>query len=173
MNAVVDTVRPNGAETGWKQTGRPHVNREAYTEDDVITAFQTGDRRGEKRGIEIGKQQAFEEQKRQDEALLKERVDLTAEQTLEVISEIRNLGSQVVAANLRVNSLNHFDILLVVSSQAYRDKTIYAIYEKIEELEDKFSADDYFISFSLVWDGDSLNSSKVTSQGYYHSLIGL
>ena len=86
--------------------------------------------------------------------------------TKEVISIMSQFGIEAASARLRMDTWNRLKVIIIVSPSALDSGNIYKLYDEIAAIERREQSDKYCISFSLLANGETLNSSRLLSDGY-------
>ena len=86
--------------------------------------------------------------------------------TKEVINIMAQFGIEAVEARLRLDTWNRLKVIILVPASAMDSENIYKVYDEISAIESREQSDRYCITFSLLADGETLNKSRLVSDGY-------
>lgn len=86
--------------------------------------------------------------------------------TKEVINIMAQFGIEAVGARLRLDTWNRLKVIILVPASAMDSENIYKVYDEISAIESREQSDRYCITFSLLADGETLNKSRLVSDGY-------
>lgn len=138
------------ASTVWIRT----VPSKSFTDDDVIQAWEKGKQDGVSELIGLAVDQ------------LEKNMKAAFAHTKEVINIMTQFGIDAVGARLRLDTWNRLKVIILVPGSAMDSGNIYKLYDEISAIERREQSERYCITFSLLADGETLNTSRLVSDGY-------
>lgn len=138
------------ASTVWIRT----VPSKSFTDDDVVQAWEKGKQDGVSELIGLAVDQ------------LEKNMKAAFAHTKEVINIMTQFGIEAVGARLRLDTWNRLKVIILVPASSMDSGNIYKLYDEISAIESREQSDRYCITFSLLADGETLNKSRLVSDGY-------
>jgi len=160
MNGILQTeVESGGYGEKWKNEG--DSSKDAFTANDVLDAYESGAKVGEKR-------------------LLERITDLIHKQTLlamdvceQIWTYLKENDFEPISLHLKRNDVSAYTALFVVSEEKYLSEAFENVYAHVFSLVDKVNSREYHLGVHFMPLSEAYNKEMVLADGFVYSYNAL
>jgi hypothetical protein len=125
-----------------------------YTSDHVIDAYLTG------------KNETLEQTEKLIIDKLKNNINSAGSHTNEILKYLKKQKFNPIGTYLKINSWDHFSVLLILPESEFLSDKIYAVYDYFTQLEDKVSSEFYKLNVSIFDTDGDIDDNSIKADGY-------